>query len=87
MSKKMKAVFDAARNVKQSYSNDGISNCMARYDHGLLESVQNLVEAVDEYEAWINDDRPTQLDSKSIDEQEAKLMDWVPFALTKENDK
>ena len=47
---KLEVLIDAARLIKRSYESDGVSDYMKQYDYAILESIQTLIDALDNYE-------------------------------------
>lgn len=53
---KLEVLIDAARLIKRSYESDGVSDYMKQYDYAILESIQTLIGALDNYEKEQNDE-------------------------------
>lgn len=47
---KLEVLIDAARLIKRSYESDGVSDYMKQYDYAILESIQTLIGALNNYE-------------------------------------
>lgn len=53
---KLEVLIDAARLIKRSYESDGVSDYMKQYDYAILESIQTLIDALDNYEKEVGDE-------------------------------
>lgn len=53
---KLEVLIDAARLIKRSYESDGVSDYMKQYDYAILESIQTLIGALDNYEKEVGDE-------------------------------
>ena len=46
---KLEPLIDAAWLIKRSYESDGVSDYMKQYDYGILEAIQTLIDALNNY--------------------------------------
>lgn len=52
----LELLIDAVRLVRRSYESDGVSDYMKQYDYAILESIQTLIDALNNYEKELGDE-------------------------------
>lgn len=55
MTKELKALIEAAKSVRDCEARDSMSDYMQQFDSGIVSSIHELIEALNDYEATINE--------------------------------
>ena len=56
MKSEVSTLIDAAKDIRDSYENYGVSDYMQDYDSQLLEGIHDLIESLNEFESMVEDD-------------------------------
>ena len=56
MKSEVSTLIDAAKDIRDSYENHGVSDYMQDYDSQLLEGIHDLIESLNEFESMVEDD-------------------------------
>ena len=56
MKSELSTLIDAAKDIRNSYENYGVSDYMQDYDSQLLGGIHDLIESLNEFESVVEDD-------------------------------